>query len=119
MSYKISEVLHYAADYCLNPGDVLVFTEDNYWQCTYSCDAVDLALRVLFEDLAPFVSYVHLHTMREKLYRRIMAGLREMGVDPDSSYMYMEFGSGQDVQRQGARYLWLKWAALMAEEQGE
>ncbi len=88
---KISEALHLAADKYLFDGVVFV---SNQW--SWSCLAVEEAcdeLRINF-------------TM---VYR----GLENMGLTP--------FGDGQFSgvkDKQGARYMWLKFAALMAEEQG-
>ena len=44
-----------------------------------------------------------------------------MGFDVRSSHLFMKYGDntpGVDETVQGMRYMWLKWAALMAEEQG-
>jgi hypothetical protein len=88
----IAEVLHYAADYCLvEPGN-------NYklGKKFYSCNAVVKAA------LALRVKYVP-----------ILDGLCRMGVSTGSTRMFLDVKDPQ-----GARYMWLKFAALMAEEQG-
>jgi hypothetical protein len=56
--------------------------------------------------------------------QRLMDGLRSMGCDTSSSDLFKKYGddpdhfSDIDHRVQGMRYMWLKWAALMAEEQG-
>jgi hypothetical protein len=87
----IAEVLHYAADnFLANSG---IPSRGTHY---YSCLAVKKSARIL----------------RVPSYQ-IMIGLRNMGVDPAS---IVEFSDVRDTQ--GARYLWLKFAALIAEEQG-
>jgi hypothetical protein len=48
-------------------------------------------------------------------YRPVWHGLQEMGVN-FSFYEFEEFPRGHE--RQAARYAWLKFAAMIAEEQG-
>jgi hypothetical protein len=55
---------------------------------------------------------------------QVMKGLRNMGCDVESHTLFVKHGDKPDVYEsithdvQGMRYMWLKWAALMAEEQG-
>lgn len=114
---KISKVLHLAADKYLSemPGD---------GKAKFSCWAIEDALN----ELAPSrgrgaydVCY-HLPRAAKRISQRVQAGLQAMGCETGSSYQFREFESKYDglatPESQGARYLWLKWAALMAEEQG-
>lgn len=87
----IAEVLHYAADnFLANSG---IPSRGRHY---FSCLAVKKAARVLRVPSDP-----------------IIIGLRNMGVAPAST---LEFYDVKDTQ--GARYMWLKFAALIAEEQG-
>lgn len=94
---KISDALHEAADNHLWDG--IGF---DTWGSGYSCFAVDDALRKLA---------VH-HTVEQSIFK----GLEEMGVDIERTDQFDEFPEGE--QRQAARYNWLKFAAMIAEEQG-
>jgi hypothetical protein len=49
-------------------------------------------------------------------YKKIKPGLAAMGLDTDSYTEFDELPEGP--KRQGARYAWLKFAAMIAEEQG-
>lgn len=99
---KISKVLHLAADKYLwdGVGGIKFYGDE------YSCIAVRLAVQQIRasnpEACVPTSD--------------IFDGLTKMGVDCRSSWEFYFFKEGPE--RQGARYLWLKWAALMAEEQG-
>jgi hypothetical protein len=46
----------------------------------------------------------------------VLVGLKNMGCDVTSDALFKQFTVIEQVQ--GMRYMWLKWAALMAEEQG-
>lgn len=91
---SIADVLHRAADEFLWDGIAPVMSQD------YSCAALYLAT-------GPGWTYE---------YRVALAGLRNMGVDVGSYGEFDEFPEGPE--RQAARYMWLKFAALIAEEQG-
>lgn len=104
---KISEILHLAADKYLAHN--LASKRD--YTSWYSCNAVSIAC--LYEH-ADFQDYLLLES-------RILMGLKEMGCDVSSSTAFKTLGyPDEDLQEetQGARYMWLKFAALMAEEQG-
>lgn len=98
---KISEVLHKAAD------EHLASNYDNFnssWKTErFSCCAVGAA--------AGFDSEVE---------SRILKGLEEMGCPTSSTTAFSHLGYDDilDSETQGVRYMWLKFAALMAEEQG-
>lgn len=108
MSKKITiaEILHLAADKYLSvswdepeePGMLRVY---------YSCHAIIAAAsKVTGRRIAALSPMV----------KRINSGLRELGLNPDSCRQFDEFHTGEE--RQQARYNWLKFAALIAEEQG-
>lgn len=101
---KISTILHRAADHHLKGknGD---FKRSRY-SCCAIIDAVDY-----------YCDYHDHYGMRIRIYE----GLKEMGCDVNSSHLFMKYGDntpGVNETVQGMRYMWLKWAALMAEEQG-
>jgi hypothetical protein len=102
--YTIADVLHYAADDCLIYD---VYDDDEE---KFSCAAIDLALYALTN------SCVH-NNMR--FY--IQEGLTNMGCDTLNTRQFAKYGdklNNINPTVQGVRYMWLKWAALMAEEQG-
>lgn len=105
--YTIADVLHYAADKCLAYDKR--YTADGI-KDKFSCVAVQEAIFCLTGDLA--------------LRRRVKAGLTAMGCDTGSAGLFKKYGDNPDEydyinpEVQGMRYMWLKWAALMAEEQG-
>lgn len=89
---KISEVLHQAADERLWDG-VAGWWESGFDVWRFSCDAIG------------FEKY------------EALCFVQELGVDPDGIQQFDEFNYGQESQ--GARYLWLKFAALVAESEGK
>jgi hypothetical protein len=105
---KISTILHRAADKYL----ISCFADyTNPRMNCYSCIAIEEALEDFYEaDSDEF----------KKWLDKIHIGLREMGCDVKSSALFLEYGDWLSVnpEVQGMRYFWLKWAALMAEEQG-
>ena len=102
----IAEILHRAADEHLNVSDCP--WDYIQGQDRFSCCAIDDAIDHLFDgDLS--------HYGPDRLCEQIIAGLRAMGLEPEDCYQF------EDVpynDRQGARYAWLKFAAMIAEEQG-
>lgn len=107
--YTIADVLHYAADKCLAYDER--YTADGIKE-RYSCLAIEEAIRELNGTYDVHQS------------KRIMSGLKKMGIDPRGRNLFVKYGDNPDVyedinhEAQGMRYMWLKWAALMAEEQG-
>lgn len=109
--HTVADVLHYAADKCLaydkryNSGYGL--------KEKYSCCAVTEAVYQLTGYLAA-----------DGLHNRVFNGLKAMGCDTGSHTLFNKYGdqpheySNVNETVQGMRYMWLKWAALMAEEQG-
>lgn len=109
---KISDVLHLAADKYLASCE-----SERGVKCRFSCSAISEALDELIPD------WYSLNMM----YRQIDIGLREMGLDLDANgfpeFEYeRSFVGWKSVSvtesSQGARYAWLKFAAMIAEEQG-
>ena len=111
--YSIADVLHCAADNHLIAGSR--YNEGRYKE-RFSCSAVEQAIFCLTGDLYSEDSMA--------LRRRVMAGLTAMGCNTGSHTLFVKHGDkpleygniNPDVQ--GMRYMWLKLAALMAEEQG-
>jgi len=110
-SVKISEVLHYAADVILAANEL----EQRYYaiKVGYTCTAIRRALN----------HFGYFFDREDQMFHIINAGLINMGLkNPRSVYCFDEFETSESChtkEAQGARYLWLKWAALMAEEQEE
>lgn len=101
--YTIAEILHYAADKCL------ASKKEQYWASfdgnkeKYSCCAVDeacLKLTGSFDE-----SF------------RVKKGLENMGCPIDSMDAFNDSGEFS-AENQQSRYAWLKFAAIIAEEQG-
>lgn len=109
----VADVLHYAADKCLLSHSRY---GDGHGKEKFSCCAVDEAVNKMTGSVYNGES--------ARLRRRVMSGLKAMGCDTGSSTLFRKHGDVPfDYQAinhtvQGMRYMWLKWAALMAEEQG-
>lgn len=105
---KISAVLHCAADTFLSvDGDERAM--DGRWNWRYSCDTLQGAIQATYPDATA--------VERSDMRYRIKDGMRTLGLDTDSLNAFS--GIPESVKRQGARYAWLKFCALLAEEQGE
>lgn len=108
--YTIADVLHCAAD-----NHLIAESRENEgrYKERFSCSAVEEAIFCLTGDLYGGDSMA--------LLCRVMAGLTAMGCDTGSAGLFKKYGDNPDhinPEVQGMRYMWLKWAALMAEEQG-
>lgn len=110
--YTVADVLHYAADKVL-------IAHSRYSEARaekFSCCAVDEAIYQMTGRLYTDES--------NALRRRVIAGLKAMGCNTGSHTLFKKYGdkpneySYINSEVQGMRYMWLKWAALMAEEQG-
>jgi hypothetical protein len=80
----------------------------------FSCCAVDAAIAWHFK-------LERWSQDAEKLAEKVKKGLREMGCPTGSSSAFAKHGDTweyNNTEVQGMRYFWLKWAAMMAEEQG-
>jgi len=110
--YTIAYVLHFAADKCLVAHNR--YNEGRREK--YSCCAVEEAIYRITGTIYSDES--------EALHSRVKAGLKAMGCDTYSMDLFKQYGdnpndySAVNHEVQGMRYMWLKWAALMAEEQG-
>lgn len=93
---KVSDILRDAADKFLWDG-----MYEPSPALTYSCDAV---LGGAMGDC----------DFSERRYVRAFLG--DLGVDDYGHYEFDEFEEGEE--RQGARFLWLDFAALVAEDEG-
>ena len=113
----VADVLHLAADKCLIAHSR--YTEGSKEK--YSCLAVNEAI---------FRIYGNLYSGEaEALQKRVIKGLKKMGCNTGSMTLFKKYDdtytddtytgfSAINHEVQGMRYMWLKWAALMAEEQG-
>ena len=109
----VADVLHYAADKCLAFDKR--YTDYGIKE-KFSCCAVNEAIYHMTGPLFSLDS--------KALRRRVLDGLKAMGCATGSITLFEKHGDvPYDYQVinhkvQGMRYMWLKWAALMAEEQG-
>jgi hypothetical protein len=108
--YTIADVLHLAADKYLVSNSRY---EADHIKERFSCCAIYSAMREINGNLYG------------ELRDQVMKGLINMGCDIGSHTLFVKHGDKPDVYEsiithdvQGMRYMWLKWAALMAEEQG-
>jgi hypothetical protein len=90
----IAKLLHRAADRHLSSTDSYGWDKE-----VESCSAVIVAAQKMDVD-----------------YRPVWRELEKMGVNTRSIRQFEEFPPGPE--RQAARYAWLKFAAMIAEEQG-
>lgn len=109
---KISEILHLAADKYLFDGksDYISRWDNKLGHVKqYSCDAVNRAL----DELVPFAQF---WDTRQCIHK----GFKELGLDAESFVAFSEFAEmdSPNEASQGARYAWLKFCAMLAEEQG-
>lgn len=118
-------------------GSVKVNVEKN----SFSCCAVEEAIRYSFLMLNPneldeltdsfykdarLLSHWGKHESQiSDFIERVQRGLRNMGIRTGSTTVYARFkkeakakGLDPSTEVQQARYVWLKFAAMMAEEQG-
>lgn len=81
----------------------------------FSCCAVDAAIAHKF-GLERWCDDV------QKLSKKVKQGLRNMGCPTGSTTAFSKYGGDdwrvKNTDVQGMRYFWLKWAAMIAEEQG-
>ena len=122
IKYKISDILHDAAD------NELAHNQETYWCSSvptrkaslerFSCCAIENALTNFLYKKYVTLSWCDRDTIREDILADIKVGLEAMGLDTDSTRAFGEEPTNISPDIQGQRYFWLKWAALMAEEQG-
>lgn len=109
----IADVLHLAADKYLVSHSR---DEAHHLKERFSCCAIGSAIRD--------ITGTYYGTDSEVLRDQVVKGLTNMGCEAGSHTLFVKHGDmpydyyniNHDVQ--GMRYMWLKWAALMAEEQG-
>lgn len=107
---KISEILHNAADNYLVELTRYELANNDFFKERYSCLAVYASIDAVYKSSLDRVEVSNI----------IMEGLREMGCPTNSTRAFgKEPPYNPDPEIQQNRYFWLKWAALMAEEQGE
>lgn len=103
---KLSDVFHLAAD------KHLAFEHEGLDQSKFSCVAIELALHDIFKkDWRAVLVFMQ---------RVICPGLKSLGLNPDSTTFFIEMGCRPgrvSNKTQGARYAWLKFCAVLAEEQ--
>ena len=109
--YTIAEILHYAAD------KKLASKEEQCWNRggtkeKFSCCAVQEAVWELWNKDETASEYE-----RDKLINRCSEGLKAMGCPTSSTDAFGDEGVF-NAENQQARYAWLKFAAIIAEEQG-
>lgn len=105
--YTIADILHIAADEYLAPDHASI----GYPNAQYSCNVIDWAVYELSDEDELGDTRIQAHL------RRIKRGLERMGLNV---YSITAFSHIDDLdERQQARYGWLKFAALIAEEQSE
>lgn len=122
IEYKISDILHDAAD------KELAHNQQTYWCCTgdirkaslerFSCCAIDNAAGKFLDKQYPALGWEKKADIRDDIMADIHKGLEAMGLDVQSVRAFGKEPDNVDEEIQGYRYFWLKWAALMAEEQG-
>ena len=101
---KISEILHAAADCHLRYS---LSGYPNYRVASeFSCISISLAVEKM----------IKCPTEQSTTLARIKSGLMAMGLADVTRRAFI--GMGPRLS-QSSRYIWLKWAALMAEEQGQ
>ncbi len=104
---KISEVFYLAADEYLWDG----ISEWDHLS-PYSCDAIDKSLETFFAEPCTAQEDMQFAEMTN----RISDFLYDLGLTPDFN-AFQEFRKDTEA-RQGARYAWLNFCAMIAEEQG-
>jgi hypothetical protein len=122
IKYKISDILHDAAD------KELAHNQETYWCSStptrkaslerFSCCAIDNALTNFLDKNYTSLSWLDRDDIREDIFADIKEGLEAMGLNTDSTRAFGKEPDNLCPDIQGQRYFWLKWAALMAEEQG-
>jgi hypothetical protein len=110
--HTVADVLHLAADKCLVAHALY---SEGVGKEKFSCCAIDEAIYKIHGAYYGYES--------SQLRRRVVEGLKNMGCSTGSQTLFRKYGDPTDYgavnhEVQGMRYMWLKWAALMAEEQG-
>jgi len=108
MKYTIADILHLAADKYL----AVNYDDYNNYQHKrmFSCCAIETAVEELYGWKECFKDDGVLDIIKE--------GLTNMGLNCNSFHAFKPWHSRDSAPMQQSRYAWLKFAALMAEEQG-
>ena len=109
--YTISEILHIAADKHLAVKE----SEQEYRSGNkekFSCCAVSETVWNLWNE-----NKIVSRSEHDELIARCSEGLKAMGCPTDSLDAFNDHGEFKEENQQ-ARYAWLKFAAIIAEEQG-
>ena len=109
--YTISEILHIAADNHLAVKESETWNRDGTKEKFSCCAASEAVWNLWNED--KIVS----RNERDELIARCSEGLKAMGCPTDSVYAFDDKGEFKEENQQ-IRYAWLKFAAIIAEEQG-
>lgn len=109
--YTIAEILHLAADKFLASKESELWNHGGYKE-KFSCCAVTEAVYDLYSNYKIESEYD-----RDDLIKHIHYGLAEMGCPVSSLDAFNDRGDFIAGNQQ-ARYAWLKFAAMIAEEQG-
>ena len=109
--YTIAEILHLAAD------TKLASKESEQWNYDgdkekFSCCAMSEAVWKLWNQ-----DKIASEGERDELINRCSDGLKAMGCPVNSTDAFNDYGVF-NAENQQARYAWLKFAAIIAEEQG-
>lgn len=103
----IAEIIHLAADEFLWDGrNIGIHEKDD--NNVFSCLAIEHAVFKLADQIGD-ERYEWAHDMLD----RIEEGLIEMGLDVTKGWLFLDVKDPQ-----ACRYAWLKFAAMIAEEQG-
>jgi len=102
----IAEILHRAADEFLANSFI---KPHNTNKELYSCLAITKAVYATVRDKGGNIQTAY------KIGKVIRRGLIELGLNPSTTLAFEEFPSTKT--RQPTRYAWLKFCALLAEEQ--
>ncbi len=122
IKYKISDILHDAAD------NELAHNQETYWLSStptrkaslerFSCCAIDNAVMNFLYKKYPDLHWSRGERIRDEIFEEIKEGLRAMGLNTELTDAFGKEPDDVCPDIQGQRYFWLKWAALMAQEQG-
>lgn len=124
--FTIADVLHLAADkYLADTYDATVYTNKEHYSCCAIHNAIHQLAPKEFLDENGFQRFYTGEADETPTGKRVFAGLKAMGLDPGSTRLFKNLekknpGGRRDPtpESQGARYSWLKFAAMIAEEQG-
>lgn len=109
-----AEILNHAADHCLwdgreGRGDVIIFSCCSVWDAVRKLYNLHHANDTLGSRVTNWWSW-------QRRGNGVGNWLKTLGVNPQSTSEYEAFTN--PIDRQGARYMWLKFAAQVAEDEG-